>query len=241
MGPIRENRAHCHLNTYYIKFMNKYLTMILSVLLCISVYMNFNYKHNGNIMEQNYIASIDTLKKIELKHQQILYEKQAYILKEQELVEMLNISKSEIVELKQKLKSSIQYIQTIQGEIKIDTINTIDTLYIQSDKDSSYIKFNYKDDWLNLSGTTFITPIPKTTIYNINIPVNLQTGLTKDNQIFIKTDNPYIQINDISGSTVYKPKYISYKLYAGFGIQYGLMEKHLDIGPQFGGGVVINF
>lgn len=214
----------------------------LMILLGWVCYKNTTLHEKYNIIEQNYIAANDSMKILTIDNNNLLYEKNAYILKEKELSNLLNISQSEIKDIKNKLNSTINYISDINSKIQIDTIYMTDTLYY--DKDSiSYIKFSYSDDWLSLDGVTNFKPI-KTTINNIYIPLNIQTGITENYNIFVKTDNPYVKINNIDGAvlTNQKQKFgIHHEFQIGVGFQYGLFNGQVDFGPQIGYGFIIEF
>ena len=200
-----------------------------------------------DILEQNYKASKDTMEIIKLDNNKLLHEKSMYILSENELISQLNISKSEIKELKQKLQSSIEALANVDTKILIDTIYTTTDSIVYKDKDIIY-DFSYKDDWLSLNGKTiFSQSNGSTQLYNINIPTPLRVGITKDYQIFVETENPYLYITNIDGAILDSSNFIKKKSHwthgvqFGFGIQYGLFNKGFDIGPQIGYSLQYNF
>lgn len=205
-------------------------------------YRNTKLHEKFERMEQNYIAASDSMKILNLENDNLLYEKNTYMLKEKELSELLDISQEEVKDIKKKLDSSIGYISNIKSKVQLDTIYMTDTLYY--DKDSiPFVKFFYKDDWLSLDGITNLDPV-QTTISNIQIPMNIQTGLTVDNNIFVKTDNPYVKINNIDGAIITdkKPKIgMHHEFQVGVGFQYGLFNGQIDFGPQIGYGFIIEF
>jgi hypothetical protein len=206
-------------------------------------YWQSKTQYTLDIMEQNYRAANDSINVITLRNNELLYEKDAYILKESELMDQINITKDEIKELKNKLKSSIDYITKIEGSLRIDTIYTNDTIYIT--KDTTYIHFDYNDLWLSLNGTTKLYDNKSQTIINkLTVPISIQTGLTEDYNIFIKTDNPYINIVELDGAVIrnnkFNPKF-KHELQVGIGFQYGLFNQRLDFGPQVGYGFILEF
>lgn len=203
-----------------------------------------SYKNKLYASEQNYKAAMDSLNVVKLKNDALMYEKQSYILSESELEERLDISKHEINELKKELNSSLKYISNISGKVNIDTIVMTDTIRYINDS-IQLVDFGYYDKWLSLNGTTNIqNGKTETFIYNIDIPIKIQTGLTSDHNIFVKTDNPYINITDIKGAqldVVKQPTKVSHSIYIGAGLQYGLLHNNIDIGPQVGYGISISF
>lgn len=219
--------------------MKKLITLILCIL-GVSIFFNIKTYNKSKILDQNIKAYTDSINIIQLKNKKMLYEKDAFIVNEQNLKHLLNISDNEIKELKKKLNSSLHTIQQLSGKLNIDTIYTKDTVYRQNDMITA-VEFEYSDEWLKLNGITNIYPSIYTTIHNINIPINIQTGITDNNQIFVTTDNPYINITNIEGARIDKKIELSNKLYIGVGAQYGVINKSIDVGPQIGYGLVIRF
>ena len=179
-----------------------------------------------------------------MKNGDLLAEKNAFILSEQELEKQLGLAKTEIKELKSKLGSKFTTITKIETKILYDTIDIPgDTIIINHGQ--KIVKFNYNDEWLSLSGETRLDSIySKTRLYNINIPVDLVVGTTEKNKIFVETKNPYLHINNITGAVLAdtrKKSHWGFGLSAGVGVQYGIINKKLDIGPQVLCGVVYNF
>lgn len=225
--------------------MTKKLTFIIIAILLAGIcglgYYNHTLQYSLRVTEQNYKASNDSIKILYKDNENLIYEKNAYILKESELKDMLDMNTKEIKELKQSLQSSISYISKIEGNVQVDTIYMNDTIYY---KDSiPTIHFGYKDDWLSLSGTTSFKPL-QTKINNIQVPISVETGLTEDYNIFVKTNNPYVTIQNIDGAII-KDKKINidyhHELQVGIGFQYGLFNNQVDFGPQIGYGFVIEF
>lgn len=219
--------------------MKKLIILILCIL-GVSIFFNIKTYNKSKILDQNIKAYTDSINIIQLKNKKMLYEKDAFIVNEQNLKHLLNISDNEIKELKKKLNSSLYTIQQMSGKLNIDTVYTKDTVYRQNDIITA-VKFEYSDEWLKLNGVTNIYPSVYTTIHNINIPINIQTGITDKNQIFVTTDNPYINITNIEGARIDKKIELSNKLYIGVGAQYGVINKSIDIGPQIGYGLVVRF
>lgn len=190
---------------------------------------------------QNWVAVNDTLEQLQLKNGDLLYEKSVYILKENELNKQLDISNSEIKDLKKKLNSSLAYISELEGSIHIDTIwHTRDSIsYIDS---THYFTFN--DQYIYIHGYHRDSI---TTLTDINIPLKLNVGLTDNKQVFATTNNPYVNITSLNGAiidgSILEPKKsrISHGLTFGLGVGYGIFNKKFDFGPYIGYGLTINF
>ena len=203
--------------------------IILSIILCYIVHSQHNQL---SISEQNYKASTDTIKSLRLENDHLLYEKSVYILNEKDLCDRLDITSKELKDIKKKLDSSLSYISEIEMEVNREIK---DTIYLERNNN-----FSYKDDWLYMSGNV---NTDKLTIHNITFPLNLTTGLTNDNNIFVTTDNPYAQIKDIKGAKLTESKSPSFKheVVLGVGVQYGLFNRQFDFGPSISYGFIVEF
>ena len=212
------------------------------------------YSRKLNTCEQNLIASKSELNEMKLKNGELLYEKDAYILKIRDLEDELGIRKSEVNEIKKRLNSSIAYISKIEGQMKIDTVYTVKDSIVYISKDNVLVEFSYEDKWLNLHGENHLifgddNKIKKTStnLYDITMNSSFTLGIAENYKIFIKTDNPYITIDNIDASVIEnsiispKKKRFSWGVQVGFGLQYGLINKNLDVGPYGGVGIQWNF
>lgn len=223
--------------------------IFLETILFIGILVGINSFYNRKVytLDQNLKASRDSIEVVQLRNGNLLIERDAYILKNKELEEVLNITKKERKDLEIKLNDKISYISKIESNIKRDTIEIKDTVIINKDT-SIDIKFGYNDDWMSFSGGTYYKDGKSTTsIFDININTPLKVGLTDNYTIFVESENPYLNINNIEGAVIDrsrihpKPKKWSFSIYGGFGVGYGLIGQQMDIGPQIGGGISYNF
>ena len=221
-----------------------YIIGVLIVLLAIATNRCTGGNENIKILEQNLIAARDTIRIHKMKNGDLLTEKNAFILSEQELEKQLDLAKTEIKELKSKLGSGFTTITKIESKIQYDTIDIPGDTVI-ANCGQKIIKFNYSDEWMVLSGETWLDSIySKTRLYNINIPVDLIVGTTKENKVFVETKNPYLHINNILGAILVDTRKKSrweFGLGIGVGAQYGVINKKFDIGPQLMCGAVYKF
>ena len=223
--------------------------MILEAILFIGIIVGISHINNRNsdILEQNLQASKDRVAELVMENGSLLFEKSAYILKEKELYDQLNITKQEKKDIEKKLDDKIAYISMIEANIKTDTLEVHDTVTI-IDSSAISIKFDYYDEWLQFKGGTYYkNGKSKTTIYNINVPVPLKVGLTDDFIIFVESENPYLNIIDIEGavldgSSLYenRPRFHA-GIQAGVGVHYGLFGQKVDVGPYVGVGITWEF
>lgn len=169
-----------------------------------------------DIAENNIKALTDTINVYTLKNQNLLYEKQGYILDKQELEKYIGIKEKEIKEIEKKLDSSIETIAKLKAQVSIDTIQVVDSVYIKDDV--LYNEFSYKDDWVYISGvSTYQDELFNTTLNSINMDIPLKVGTTKDNQWFVTSENPYVKFTSIEGANIEKAKPKRWSINAGVG------------------------
>lgn len=205
---------------------NNWKNILLIVLSCVVIALTMSTAYKSQKLgtaENNIIALTDTIKSYELKNGDLLYEQQGYILKKQELEKYIELKESEINELERKLGSAITTIASLEGQIRVDTIKLVDSIYIE--KNIIYNDFSYYDDWLTLYGTTtYKDDIFNTTLNTIAMNVPLKVGTTADNKWFATSSNPYVSFTNIEGISLEKakPKRWTFGFQAGVGVVGGV-------------------
>lgn len=199
-----------------------------------------------NTFETNLKASQSELIQVKRDNGDLISVNNMYKVKIGDLEKSIDVSKQEVKDLQRDLNASFSYISKLESQIKLP-----DTVYIENEIeeiDSSYIyKFNWRNEWMNLSGATKVFSNNSITeIYDLNMDVPLIVGLTDDYKIFATTDNPYLHITSIEGAeldqNIFKKKWdIKWSMQLGFGLNYGIINKSLDIGPYVGWGFVFTF
>ena len=177
-------------------------------------------RQRADIAENNLKAATDTLHTYKLKNGALMYEKQGYILKIDELEDAIGITKKEAKELERKLGSALATISKLQGQVRVDTIHMIDSIYITSDS-TYHNHFNYSDKWIALDGESTFKLEPfktQTTINSISMDVPLKVGTTEDNKWFAVSDNPYVSFTSVEGANIEKAKPKRHSI----GVQIGL-------------------
>jgi hypothetical protein len=237
-------------------FKNNWKNILLIVLSCIVIALVMSttcQSQKLSIAENNILALTDTIKSYELKNGDLLYEQQGYILKKQELEKYLEIKEKEINELERKLGSAITTIARLEGQVRVDTIELRDSIYIE--KDVIYNDFSYQDDWLTLYGTTtYKNNLFNTSLNTIAMNVPLKVGTTADNKWFATSSNPYVSFTNIEGVSLEKAKQKRWSVgvqagigvVGGFGISGandGIVRSGwiIGVGPYFGLGVSYKF
>lgn len=233
----------------------KTLIIILEAIVIIFVVF-FMWKYFDaklNVSDQNLKAAKGEITTLKLKNNELLQIRDSYVIKEKDLEEQLGISKKEIKELEKKLDSSITYISNLESQINSGKIITVRDSIVYVSNNLASVNFSYSDKWIKINGvnnlefkTDSLTNI-QTTLNDINITSNLKVGLTDNNQIFVKSDNPYLTFSQIEGAyldkdvaQVKKVKF-SWGFQFGFGVNYGLINKKMDAGPYAGFGIGLSF
>ena len=209
-----------------------FLTIIFSLVRC-----------NGNkidTLEHNISTYKSEIEYITTENNELISAKQSLILTETELREELNLTKKEMKELNKKLGEKIAYISRLESQIDIkDTIYLVgDTVYITDGIVTK--RFSWSDEWTSFEASVTGKNIASSdmTIDRFHIDLDLDIGLTDDYKFWAKTSNPYVSFTDINsmiidGSTVNrKDKRLHHGITVGIGLNYGLINKTLDIGPS---------
>lgn len=225
----------------FIKNHWKDLLLVTFAVACIALIMSTTcVSQKNHELDTNLKAMTDSVHTMEMKNGDLLYEKQGMILEKKELEKYLDITKKEVNELERTLKSKIAYINKLEGTVRVDTLVMHDSIIYR--EDSILINFDYSDKYLAMDGTTIvIDSVPSTTLNNITIDAPLTVGVTEDNQIFVRTGNPYLNFSSIEGAQLKtqksKPKNWNLGVQLGIGGQYDLIHKTFGVGPYLGVGI----
>ena len=206
-----------------------------------------NQYDQNKLNEQTIKAYKDRIEVLEMENGDLISVRDSYILEINELEAQFDMTKQEVKELQKKLKSNLAYISKIESNVILDTIYMVkDSIIYRTDGIDA--TFGYKDNWLSLNGITSIqNNISTTKLFDIQMYTPLKVGLTNDYQIFVQSDNPYVQFTDIRGAAINnslltpKEKRFGFSIQAGFGAMYDIFNKNAAIGPYMGAGVHYNF
>jgi hypothetical protein len=180
---------------------------------------------------------------LELKNGEIVEWNQSLIVDKDQLSSRLEQEELVRKEIERRLNSRISSLTSIISNFSMDTILLVDTLEVIDDS-TRLSEFRYSDDWLTVSGRTLFSGIvSETHIDNLSVRVPITIGQTEDLKLFAHSPNPNVTIElmnnyivDNSGVLKKRPRW-SFGIYGGFGMQYGLLGRTIDFGPQFGIGV----
>lgn len=145
-----------------------------------------------------------------------------------------------------ELKNADQALR-IEGLINNPRRDTVwqvnnDTVYIDRAINITR-QFDFSDKYRTLQGDVFLTE------GNLGLNINKDiirfdyTAAFRDGQLYITSDNPYVQYNSITGVQTPKQRKKRWNvgIYGGFGVHYDMPSKRFGYGPQIGAGISVGF
>ena len=206
----------------FVKKHWKDILLVLFGIVCIALLMSTTCTSQRNHeLETNIRALNDSVKTYQLKNGELMYEKQGYILKVEELEQYIGVQEKEVKDIERRLKSALATISRLEGQIHADSITMHDSVYVTPDS-TVHIYFDYADDWLALDGVTSYglrTGLASTTLDCMHMQLPLKVGMAEDNQWFATTPNPYVTFTTVEGANLQqaKPKRWCLSIQAGVG------------------------
>ena len=201
-------------------------------------------KHNYDTVQNNIVALTDSIEYYECKTGELVAQKTMLIGEIKDLKESyskeLNCLYDDLNSMKRKnAQMAAQLKGFIDNPVK-DTIWKYDTIKFEK---SLIQPFDFSDKWRILSGNI--------TLKDDTIGLNIKedqvffdyTIAIEDDCIYIKSDNPYVKYDYVTAIQEQhkKPKHWNIGFQAGFGFQYGMINKTIDVGPYLGVGVSWGF
>ena len=220
------------------------LMVILFVWALISMQRCSIMKHNYDTAQNNIVALTDSIEYYECKTGELVAQKTMLIGEIKDLKEShskeLNCLYDDLNSMKRKnAQMAAQLKGFIDNPVK-DTIWKYDTIKFEK---SLIQPFDFSDKWRILSGNI--------TLKDDTIGLNIKedqvffdyTIAIEDGCIYIKSDNPYVKYDYVTAiqEQQKKPNHWNIGFQAGFGFQYGMFNKTIDVGPYLGVGVSWGF
>ena len=218
--------------------------IILFVWALISMQRCSMMKHNYETSQNNIVALTDSIEYYECKTGELVAQKTMLIGEIKDLKESyskeLNCLYDDLNSMKRKnAQMAAQLKGFIDNPVK-DTIWKYDTIKFEK---SLIQPFDFSDKWRILSGNI--------TLKDDTIGLNIKedqvffdyTIAIEDGCIYIKSDNPYVKYDYVTAiqEQQKKPKHWNIGFQAGFGFQYGMFNKTINVGPYLGVGVSWGF
>ena len=225
---------------------NKFLIVViaaLAVMFGVAIGVSNTLSREYHRYQHNYQVMLDSVQTISTKYGELLFEKGSLVLEKKELEDALGVSNKQIKEYEKQLGSKLAYISKLESRLTVK--DTITNTIVIRDTVTNSLSTHYEDKWMSFDQMiSYINPTTiRSDIYNTSFNVPLKVGLTEDYTIFVTSPNPYFNITSIDGAVIDKRKFAekprrwTFSIYAGFGGQYGLINKRFDVGPQIGAGV----
>lgn len=234
---------------------NKIFTIVLSVLCFILCILTIKQCYSEKQLNDNYVILSDSISVYENRIGELYKEKQSYILDINNLKEINERLYKEVKNLKDN-PIVITHVETVTKIDSIfikkpgilDSLSNITNDYYYNDNHLS-MNINHKLNTNTLSG--------QLNVNNILLNTNIYTNIVEDKKnkslhLLVKSDNPYIQINNINGGfiDISKSKTLNdfYKrenrwsltITAGLAGIYDLSDRRGGVGPGIMIGVSYN-
>lgn len=215
------------------QWVKKYATiLILGVLLVVSVIFGINQFVSKNqwkkINDNNITALTDSIKYYQGKNGELVAEK-TLLLGDMNTLELANKELADKIEdMKLHNPQQVVYVET-------EIINEVhDTTWIIQNNDTLIKKdFDFSNKWRVLNG--FVQLEDKNLSLSIaedRVFVNYVLAI-KDNKVYLTSDNPYVQYNEIQGITLPKTRK-NFSVGVGPAISYGWWPGMEKPSPFFG-------
>ena len=208
-----------------------YIISIIGILLIILL-INVINKNRSEIMtlKNNITALNDSLTITKQKNGDLLAQQHIFITDLNNLKSLNNNLYNQIKTLPKpkKIQSGAYISSSINNPLN-------DTVYIVRRDTVENIErdFNFSNEFRQLSGEIkYRNDSLSLNFTNDNVNFDYTIGINKDNVIYIKSSNPYVKFNEISGFTIPKPR--NKKFIIGPSISYGYDIRSKKLSPSVG-------
>lgn len=227
----------------FISFIKTYKWKLLwAILLITSLIINCvaikSCNNSKNLNNNNIIALTDTIKYYKTKSGELAVSK---TLLEGDLstLKLANDSLYKVVkDMKVSDPSTVVYIKSYVDNPEKDTVWNIirDTIHGEITKDFAFNdKYRSLEGYITSSDTTLGLNIKKDQVYFD------YTLAIEDSKIYLKSNNPYVKFDNITGITIPKPKKYKYSIGIGPQIGYGYDFVAKKGVPYVGIGISLNY
>ena len=217
----------------FIALIKKYKTqIILGALLFLAVLFGINQTvAKRNVIRQNdnnIVALTDSIHYYQGRNGELIAEK-TLLLGDMHTLELANAELAQTIEdMKINNPQQVVYIET-------EIINEVhDTTWMIEPNDTLIQKaFDFSNQWRVLNGSIKLQENNLSlNIDNDKVFANYTLAI-KDNKVYLASDNPYVQYNEIQGITLPKTKK-NFSLGVGPTISYGYDFQHKNFAPVVG-------
>lgn len=205
------------------------------ILLCGCLLFSVNKCSNIDNRYQNNIKALtDTISYYESKTGSLIATKTAY---ESDIKELKDVNVKLYQDLEDmKIKNKTEVAINFSGEIVNENP---DTIFIVK-QDTIYKGFNhgfdFSNNWRELSGVVTYKPDSLQLRFDKDIiKFDYTIAMDKNNQIYIKSENPYVRFNEMTGFTL--PKQRTKRWGLSITVGYGCDIQHNKFGPTLSLGI----
>ena len=179
---------------------------LLVVISIIAMWLYFDLKSTRNELDNIIVEKSDSLTAYENKIGELYQEIGTYITD----VDNLRRSNTELYNEVKNLKENPIVVTKVVTEVVIEEKPLIDTVIVEKDKPNDYtIRQTYSDNFLSLDLTTRFNSkdlVSSTILNSAKIPSTFTLDLIEskkgDLSFIVKSDNPYIEINNVNGAVI---------------------------------------
>lgn len=188
-----------------------YIWILLSLIICLIFYVSYVTIQKNNDLQ----LLSDTLQMYKCENGQLVYTKE---LQDKEIYEL----KKEIAEIGISKPDVVYKVKTIYSK---DTIVVIDSQQIILKDDDRDLEIVLREDSAHIKKDIVYTDF---------------TIAQKKDRIYITPNNSNVIVTNIDGYKIKNSK-ISFGVNIGIGAQYGIIDRHIDFGPNISVGLNIRF
>lgn len=235
------------IKSYFDKYKYTVILLLLSIVLiftnCLAIRQCNSYKDINN---NNIVALTDSIHHYKTKTGE-LYVSKTLLMGDLKTLQLANDSLYNVIkDMKLKDVQSVVHFNTTVDNAPKDTTWNIDKTEPTDGYQITYPmldkSFAFVDKYRELTGNVFLND----TILGLNIVKDKvfldYTVAIENNKVFIKSNNPYVQYNEIQGLTLPQPKKEGWmKLVIGPSINYAYDFKEKRFAPSVGVSVTYGF
>ena len=228
------------MKNWFINNWKSILSWGLVILLLLSLsYSVRSCQDNKSRYSNNIKALTDSITYYQSQMGAVVASKTAFESNIEELKLLNSKLYQELEDMKLK-KGKVDNAVHVEGNIEFAPTDTVyavqyDTIYDEKnnyivDKSSFTQKFDFSNNWRELQGSVAVAndsmqmKIDKDKIY-----FDYTVAMDKDNRIYIKSNNPYVQYTELSGFTVPKYKKKHFSIGPSVGVGYGVFNRKPDL------------
>ena len=210
--------------------MKKHIVALLIFVCCLNLLLVHKLNDNTHRYDNNVLALKDTIEYYQSKNNELVATKLAF---EAELSDIKNLNKSLYDEIKSlKTKSKVKSGITYSGVIENTPHDTVYSIVPDTVSRCFLREFSFKNPYRELSGNIlYANDSLKLKFSKDIVNFDYTIAIDKKNNIYIKSSNPYVKYNEISGFQLPEKKK---RFFIGPGINIGYDAVNKNFSPSIG-------